>query len=273
MKFKKKLLAGLAVVALLVGGLAGCGKQSADNSVKRIKDKGTLTIGTSADFAPFEFPVMRNGKKVIMGYDIMVARKIAQSMGVKLKVQNIEFPSLISELQNHKVDLVLAGMTKTKKRENAVDFSKPYYTESEKILVKKSDANKFNTKADTNGANLGAQQSSTQETLGKSETDAHIVTESLTTGLTTDLKAGKLDGVILATTVAEQYVKKYPNDYALAKYNMKVPNSLKYLNIAIPKNEPALKKQVNKEITHLQKTGQLDKMFKKAQQQQEKYGK
>ena len=59
----------------------------------------------------------------------------------------------------------------------------------------------------------------------------------------------------------------------MAKYNMPVPKSLKYLNIAIPKNEPALKKKVNKEITHLQKTGQLDKMFKKAQQEQEKYGK
>lgn len=272
MKFKK-LFAGVALVALLVGGLAGCGNKKADNSVKRIQDKKTLTIGTSADFAPFEFPVVKNGHKVIEGYDIMVAQKIADDLGVKLKVQNIEFPSLISELQNHKVDLVLAGMTKTKKREKAVDFSRHYYTESERILVKKADANKYKNKAETKGATFGAQQSSTQETLAKSQTKAHIVTEALTTSLTTELKSGRLDGVVLAKVVADEYVKKYPNQYAEAKYDMKVPTSLKYLNIAIPKNEPALKKRVNKEITHLEKTGQLNKMFKKAQQEQEKSGK
>lgn len=274
MKFKlsKKLLTIGAVALMVAGGLAGCGTKQ-NTAYNKIKDEKTLTMGTSADFAPFEFPVMKNGKKTYDGFDIMVANKIAKDMGIKLKVQNMQFSSLIGELQNNKVQMVMAGMTATKQRRKAVDFSKPYYTESEKILVRKADANKYNTIKDTKGAQFGAQQGSTQETIGKQETKAHIVSEGLVTSLTTELKSGKLDGVVLATKVAEEYVKKYPNDYAIAKVNVPVPQSLKEISIAIPKNEPKMKAKLNKEITHLQKTGQLDEMFKKAQQLQEQSGK
>lgn len=271
-KWVKKAAIVATAALFLVGGLAGCGNNQ-NKTYNKIQKSKTLTMGTSADFAPFEFPIMKNGHKKYVGYDIMVANKIANSMGVKLKVQNMEFSSLIGELQNNKVDIVMAGMTDTKQREKAVDFSKPYYTESETLLVKKADANKYNTIADTKGASFGAQQGSTQETIAKQKTKAHVVSESLVTGLTTDLKSGKLDGVVLATKVADEYVKKYPNAYAEASLKIPVPQSLKEISIALPKNEPKLKKKANKEITHLQKTGQLDSMFKKAQKLQEQSGK
>ena len=121
----KKFTFGIASVCALGLILCGCGKKSSDNSVQEVKDNKTLTIGTSADFAPFEFPIVKNGKKEITGYDIMIAQKVADKLGVKLKIVNTEFPSLISELKNDKVDLVLSGMTKTAKREKVVDFSKP----------------------------------------------------------------------------------------------------------------------------------------------------
>ena len=163
----------------------------------------------------------------------------------------------------------MAGMTATKQRRKAVDFSKPYYTESEALLVKKSDANKYTTKSSTKGASFGAQQGSIQENVGKSKTDAHIVSEGLVTSLTTELKGGKLDGVVLAQKVAEEYVKKYPNDYAIAPVKLPVPKAQRDICIALPKNEPKLKKKVNQEITKMQKNGQLDKMFQQAQQLQE----
>ena len=150
MKVNKKWLALLSLAFLVVIGLAGCGKKS-DDSLQQIKDKGVLTMGTSADYAPFEFTIMKNGKKEYVGYDIMVAQKIADSLGVKLKVQNMEFSSIISELQDHKVDIALAGMNVTPQRKKVVDFSKPYYTEQESLLVKKADADKYNTIADTKG--------------------------------------------------------------------------------------------------------------------------
>ena len=145
----KKFTFGIASVCALGLILCGCGKKSSDNSVQEVKDNKTLTIGTSADFAPFEFPIVKNGKKEITGYD--------------------------------KVDLVLSGMTKTAKREKVVDFSKPYYTVENVMLVQKKDADKYNKISDTKGKQIGAQQSTTQEDIIKKQMKgANLVTESVT---------------------------------------------------------------------------------------------
>lgn len=68
---------------------------------------------------------------------MMVAQKIADDMGVKLKIVNTEFPSLISELKNKKIDLIMAGMVSTAERRKVIAFSKPYYKVYNVVLVQK----------------------------------------------------------------------------------------------------------------------------------------
>ena len=257
---KKSWLVALSVVMVLSVGLAGCGSKSSDNSVKKIQDKGTLVVGTSADYAPFEFPIVKNGKKQITGYDILIAQKIADELGVKLKVQNTEFTSLISDLKGNKVDLVMAGMVSTNARKKQVAFSKSYYTVRNVLLVKKQDANKFNTIADTKGAQIGAQQTTTQESIAKEQTKATVVSEGLVTSLTTELLNGKLDGVVVENEIADNYLKNYPDKYAVAKVNLTTPKSQRYINVAARKGDKKLMKKVNKVITKLQKNGDMDKL-------------
>lgn len=270
---KKSWLVALSVVMVLSVGLAGCGSTSSDNSVKKIQDKGTLVVGTSADYAPFEFPIVKNGKKQITGYDILIAQKIADELGVKLKVQNTEFTSLISDLKGNKVDLVMAGMVSTNARKKQVAFSKSYYTVRNVLLVKKQDANKFNTIADTKGAQIGAQQTTTQESIAKEQTKATVVSEGLVTSLTTELLNGKLDGVVVENEIADNYLKNYPDKYAVAKVNLTTPKSQRYINVAARKGDKKLMKKVNKVITKLQKNGDMDKLLQKSQDLQSKYGK
>lgn len=270
---KKSWLVALSVVMVLSVGLAGCGSKSSDNSVKKIQDKGTLVVGTSADYAPFEFPIVKNGKKQITGYDILIAQKIADELGVKLKVQNTEFTSLISDLKGNKVDLVMAGMVSTNARKKQVAFSKSYYTVRNVLLVKKQDANKFNTIADTKGAQIGAQQTTTQESIAKEQTKATVVSEGLVTSLTTELLNGKLDGVVVENEIADNYLKNYPDKYAVAKVNLTTPKSQRYINVAARKGDKKLMKKVNKVITKLQKSGDMNKLLQKSQDLQSKYGK
>ena len=117
MKFKhlkKTVVAALTIMIGLSTVLAGCGAQK-DNSVQNIKNKKELVVGTSADFAPYDFQIVKNGKSQIVGYDVLLAHEIAKDMGVKkVKFVNMAFPSLINELQNKKVDIVMAGMAYTK---------------------------------------------------------------------------------------------------------------------------------------------------------------
>lgn len=268
----KKLLA--LATAMLVGGLilTGCGKSSSDQSLQKVKDKKTLVLGTSADYPPFEFTIMKNGKKQIVGYDTLVAKQIAKDMGVKLKVVNTEFPSLISELQDKKVDIVMAGMVSTKARKKTVDFSKSYYTVENVLLVQKADASKYNTTASLKGKSIGAQQSTTQETIAKKQlSSANLVTESNFTSLTSELKNGTLAGVVTESEIAENLVKTYPDKYAIAKVKLTTPKNDFYINVAVRKGDTALKKQINKSLTKMEKNGDLDKYFKKAQKLQQEY--
>ncbi|MCP0886565.1 transporter substrate-binding domain-containing protein [Ligilactobacillus sp. WILCCON 0076] len=269
--FKKVIgIIGITMVAGLV--LAGCSSKSSDKSVTKIQNKKTLVVGTSADYAPFEFPIVKNGSKQIVGYDMMLAKKIADNLGVKLKIVNTEFPSLISELKNNKVDLVMAGMVSTAQRKKVVAFSKSYYTVYNVMLVQKDKANDFNTISSLANKSIGAQQTTTQESIGKSQLPkSNLVTEASLTSLTTELANGKLSGVIVEKAIADNYVKTYPDKYAIAKVKLTTPKDARQINVAVRKSDKALKNRVNKVITKLKKSGQLDKMFKKAEDLQAKY--
>lgn len=267
----KKTLGMLGTVMALGLVFAGCSNKNADNSVKKIQDKKTLVVGTSADYAPFEFPIMQNGKKKIVGYDMMIAQKIADDLGVKLKIENTEFPSLISELKNNKIDLIMAGMVSTNERKKAVAFSKSYYTVENVLLVQKKDADKFNSVSDVKGKQIGAQQTTTQESIAKSQLKgSNVVTEGVLTGLTTELSQGKLSGVVVENEIANNYIRQYPDKYAIAKVKLTTPKDQRSVNIAARKSDKALLKRVNKQITKLKKSGELDKMFKKAEDLQAK---
>ncbi|GBG95855.1 amino acid ABC transporter substrate-binding protein [Ligilactobacillus salitolerans] len=272
MKTKKKLYILLAFMAMFTMVLTACGKKDSDQSVKKIQDKKTLVVGTSADYAPFEFPIVQNGKKKIVGYDMLLAQKIADKLDVKLKIVNTEFPSLISELKNNKVDLVMAGMVSTNQRKKAVNFSNSYFTVKNQVLVKKGDAAKFKDAAtDFKGKSVGAQQTTTQEKIAKSQLKgANVVSESAVTSLTTELKKGKLDAVVVENTVANSYVQNHPNDYEIAPAKLKTSKEQSYINVALRKGDKKLAAKVNQVIAQQKKNGGLDKMLKKAQSMQPK---
>ena len=273
MKMKKRFLVLLSIMAVLTIVLAGCGNQK-DNSVKKVQDKKTLVVGTSADYAPFEFPIMQNGKKQIVGFDILLAKQIGKDLGVKVKIVNTDYPDLLPELKNNKVDMVIAGMTPTAQRRKSIAFSTPYYYTSNTLLVRKADATKYNTIADLKQKSVGAQQSSTQETIAKQQLkDSNVVTESLVTGMTTELQNGKLDGVVMEKAISDNYVRKYPEKYAVAKVKLSTPKQASQICVAGRKGDKALMKRTNKVIKHLKKSGQLDKMFNQAEEIQVKYNK
>ncbi|HIW70817.1 MAG TPA: transporter substrate-binding domain-containing protein [Candidatus Limosilactobacillus merdipullorum] len=266
-KFKKSLVVALAAVITLGGLLGGCGKK--DNSLKKVKDKNELVVGTSADFAPYDFQIVKNGKKQIVGYDIMLAHEIAKEAGIKhVKVVNMSFPSLITELQNKKVDVVMAGMAYTNQRAKVVSFSKVYHNDSGRgqvLLVSPKNKAKYKNIAALSGTSLGAQQGSEQEKIANKVKGAKVVTESSLASLTTELKNGTLDGVVCAEDTAQAYVKEHPNDYAIAdNIGFKYDKSAAGTRVVVRKDDKQLLNSINKCITKNQKNGNLQKMYQQA---------
>ena len=93
--------------------------------------KGTLVMATSADFPPYEF---YEGDKIV-GIDAEIAQAICDKLGYELKIEDMNFDSIISAISTGKADFGMAGMTVTDERKESVDFSDPYMTAKQAVIV------------------------------------------------------------------------------------------------------------------------------------------
>ena len=264
----KKIIA-TAVLGIMTMGLAGCGSSNDKNSasktdlLEKIQKNGKLVVGMSADYAPYEFHYIdENGKDVIGGFDVDIANEIANKIGVNLVIQEMDFDALVSALPAGKVDLVISGMNPTEERAKVVDFSKVYYNSKHGILVRAEDADKYQTFADLEGANVGVQLGSTQEKIAKTEIpNVNLQQLSNINNLILELKAGKVDAIVMEKPVAEMAVKSNP-ELAVGKpiYEEQTGGNA----VGIAKNNPQLLAKVNEVITELNESGKMDEYIEKA---------
>ena len=264
----KKIIA-TAVLGIMTMGLAGCGSSNDKNSasktdlLEKIQKNGKLVVGMSADYAPYEFHYIdENGKDVIGGFDVDIANEIANKIGVNLVIQEMDFDALVSALPAGKVDLVISGMNPTEERAKVVDFSEVYYNSKHGILVRAEDADKYQTFADLEGAKVGVQLGSTQEKIAKTEIpNVNLQQLSNINNLILELKAGKVDAIVMEKPVAEMAVKSNP-ELAVGKpiYEEQTGGNA----VGIAKNNPQLLAKVNEGITELNESGKMDEYIEKA---------
>ncbi|MCQ9355801.1 transporter substrate-binding domain-containing protein, partial [Corynebacterium sp. 1222RC1] len=131
-------------------------------ALDKIKEKGTLVVATSPDYAPFEFQALVDGKNEVVGADIMLAQKIADELGVKLEVSAMSFDNVLSSVQNGKADIAIAGLSYSEERAKVFDFSESYYQISDVLLIKKDSANSLTSIDAMSGKTLAVQKGSTQ---------------------------------------------------------------------------------------------------------------
>lgn len=174
---------------------------------------GTLVLGTSADYAPYEFMYADDsGTMQYAGIDISAGQYIADELGMELQVENMSFDYLLTSLAKGDFDIVMAAIEVTPERLQSADFSDPYYTDLPPvILVKESDADKYKTLDDINKASviIGAQKNTTKASAAASkfpEAANGMVLESLVPTLVTELKSGKIDLLVLDGNVGQSYV-------------------------------------------------------------------
>lgn len=173
--------------------------------------KMVLVMGTSPDYPPYEF-YSDSAMTQFAGIDVEVAKYIAESMGMELQIEAMNFDNLVTSLSNGDFDMVLAACEYTDERALACDFSDPYYTDLPPvILVKESDADKYKTLDDINKASviIGAQKNTTKAMAAADmfpDAANGMVLESLVPTLVTELKSGKIDLLVLDGNVGQSYV-------------------------------------------------------------------
>ncbi len=130
----KKALCPLLLFFLLLSSLLP-GPVQAGNVIDRILQKGVLTVGTTGHYPPF---TVNDKDGNPMGFDMDLARMMGEAMDVKVNIVEMPISDLFSAVEKGKIDIALAGITITAKRNLRVVFIGPYYVTGQSILGKKS---------------------------------------------------------------------------------------------------------------------------------------
>lgn len=144
MKTSKNILS--AAMALVL--LTGCSSQPAapaQTETDTVAASNVLRVGMECNYAPFnwttttqtDMTVQISGVDYADGYDVQIARKLADDLGMELQIVKLDWDSLILSLQKDQIDAVIAGMTATEERMKQVDFTTPYYVSEEVVIVRK----------------------------------------------------------------------------------------------------------------------------------------
>ena len=128
---KKSIFSILLIIVFL---LAGCGKEQNDDQVIR--------FAVSAEYPPFEYVVDYD----LVGFDIELAKLIAEWLGKKAVFEDMKFASILAAVQSGSVDAGISTITVTQDRIRNFDFSDPYYNESMSMIFLKE--RPINTKED-----------------------------------------------------------------------------------------------------------------------------
>ena len=287
---KKKLLAGI-MAGIMALSLAACGSGSS-NSAPAAEEKqdaagaateaaasdeaaatadittiadGVLTVGTSPDFAPYEFYYIdESGNPQLAGFDIALAQRIADNLGLELKVVPMDFDGILMELQNGNIDLGISGFSPSPERAETFDFSDLYYMGGQSFVIRVADKDKYTDYAAFDGLPVGAQTGSIQMGLAEENTpNANIIGLPKVTDLINELLSGKLEGAFIETAVAEQYIKNYP-DLMIA---WEVPYDTEGSAVALKKGNDGLREAVNSVIKEALADGSMDEYIATAQDQ------
>ena len=247
-----KRIASAAAVLMLSGSLfAGCGSSSADDN--------TLTMATNATFPPYEYV---EGEEVV-GIDAEIAAALAEELGMELKIEDVEFDSIIAGVSSGKYDMGMAGMTVTDERKKSVNFTDSYATGVQVVIVREDSA--IQTVDDITSDNkIGVQQgttghiyaSDTPEKGGYGE-DA-VIAYNKGADAVQALLTGKVDCVIIDNEPAKAFVeaneglKILDTEYAVEDYA-----------ICVSKENEDLMNKLNDALAKLKEDGTIDGIIEK----------
>ena len=225
---------------------------------------GVLHFGTNAVTEPFSFV---DDTQQIVGFDIEFVSLLAQSLGMKLEIHNMEFGSLIASLLSQKTDIIGACMTITEERAQSVLFTDPYYTRGIAVVVQDQPSGTPDTKApsenldgsDLSNAVVGAMTGSTGEKyIRDNYQNATVQCYDDIMDAIAALQSRKLDYVITAYTTALKAANK--NDDLLV---LPEEYSDEYAAIAFHKNSEQLLKQVDAVLARFKQDGTLDSIVQR----------
>ncbi|MBP9477344.1 MAG: basic amino acid ABC transporter substrate-binding protein [Sebaldella sp.] len=245
------------LVSMLMLFVLSCGsKDKAETKTDGEAKEKVLRVGTNPEFKPFEY-VGEGGKTE--GFDIDLMNMIAEELGYKVEWKIMAFDGLIPAMKNGELDAIIAGMSVTEERLQAVDFSDEYY-KSKFAYVKLKGDTTITKPEDLKDKKVGAQLGTIQEQEAR-KLSSNVIPNEAITALILEMKNKNMDAIVLEDVVASSYVSENPFLEIFATKDMADNGGTA---IAFDKGKNAeLIKEVNGAIKKLQENGKYDELLKK----------
>lgn len=261
MKKGKILLALATATALLLGA---CGnnstKVSDKNSFKAIQDKGEITIGIMGTYAPYNF---MNKNQEYDGFDVDIAKELANRIGVKPKFVAQDFSGLIPGLQKGKFDILVSQVTITEDRKKQIDFTEPYITNDVKVIVKE-DNTTIQSIDDFKGKKIAVGLGTNDEAFLRNDLmpkvgDFKINTYDDVITTLKDLDAGRVDATINNVYALKPIIEE--NGFKVKAVGEPIKSDK--AAVAVKKGNTELVDALNKALADMKKDGTYKKIFVK----------
>ena len=247
-------------------GKADVDLSKADGKLKDILDKGQIVLATSPDYPPSEFVDDQGNVK---GSDIMLAQYIANSLGVDLKVETMDFNAVLTAVDTGKVDIGISGFGYKADRAEQFELSHGYQSSSaaahHTLLVPAEKADEYKSLADFSGKKIDTQANSLQEMYVTDQIpDADLQKVATLDQAILELQTGKIDAIALDSTTAKNYAEtsdgmfvsvyeKNGVEFDLNQYADESGNV-----VAVKKGETSLIDAVNQVIDSLATSGKYE---------------
>lgn len=272
--FKMKKLGAVAASLAFAGALAltGCGNSdapadaagSADASgsdTMQLVTDGTLTIGTSAEYEPFEY--MEDGE--YKGFDLELAQAIADDLGLELKIENVDFDTIVPGVASGtKYDMGIAAITATPEREKEVGFTDSYYMDDQAIVTMADNTeitgDNYADALNAEGVKIAVQSGSTAEVFAKENfPNAELVPFKNATDCFAAVQSSQANALVTNRSVAAQLVAtSFSNEQVIKQ----ISTGEEYA-IAVNKDNTALLDALNDSIAKLTEDGTVDELMTK----------
>lgn len=211
---RKWLLVMISIMTAIV--LAACGAGDKKDSGKSgdagadvggSEDGGQFRIGMEAGYPPFNWTQQNDANGAVKiadnaeyagGYDVQMAKKIAEGLGKELVIVKMEWDGLVPALQSNKIDAIIAGMSPTEERKQTIDFTENYYTSDFVMVIKKgSKYEKAKSIQDFSGAKITSQLNTSNYNVIDQIKDVQKQTAMDNfPAMRVALEAGKIDGYV-----------------------------------------------------------------------------
>lgn len=232
----------------------------AGETLQRVIDFKTLTVGMSGDQPPMN---MLNREKALMGFDVDLAKALANAMHVQLDIKTIPFGDLMKALEKGEVDLVISGMAITPERSQEAAFVGPYMMSGKSMLTRDSVLARVSASEDFNRGDLklvALKNSTSASFVREGAPDATLVEVEQYDEAVQMVIKGKVDGMIADMPICELSVLRYPE---AGLVTLERPLTVEPIGIAMSKEDTEFHNLVDNYLEAYTRIGLLAKLREK----------